>query len=123
MILVDSSIWIKHLRNTDTTLVRLLGDNQVLVHPFIIGEIACGNFSNRSEVLSELRDLPFLPVTSDDEVLYFIEQNKMMRRGIGYIDAHLLASVALAPPARLWTQDRQLKAISDTMNLAYQTKK
>ena len=120
MILIDTSIWIDHLRSRDETLVRLLDNHRVLIHPFIIGEIACGDLTNREELLSRLQDLPSLPIANESEVMYFIEQNQLMGLGIGYIDAHLLAATALAPPAQLWTRDKRLKTAADTMRLAYQ---
>lgn len=119
MILVDTSIWIDHLRNGDDDLVSLLEALQVLVHPFVVGELACGNLENRAEVLNLMGDLPGANAASDPEVLYFIDQHSLMGRGIGYIDAHLLAAVLLNPPARLWTRDKRLATIADDLGLAY----
>lgn len=121
MILVDTSIWIDHLRNGDEYLVTLLNESHVLIHPFIIGELACGNLSNRSEVLRLLRDLPHATIAADSEVLFFIEQHQLMGRGIGYIDAHLMASVALAESARLWTRDKRLITVCAELNLTYES--
>jgi len=98
VILVDSSVWIDHLRAGSSELESLLNDLRVLVHPFVIGELACGNLRNRKEVLDLMGDLPQVSTAADQEVLYFIEQHELMGKGIGYIDAHLLASVALTPP-------------------------
>ncbi|MCU7919424.1 MAG: type II toxin-antitoxin system VapC family toxin [Candidatus Thiodiazotropha sp. (ex Epidulcina cf. delphinae)] len=119
MILVDTSVWIDHLRVGEARLVELLNASQVLMHPFVLGEMACGNLKNRDEVLSLLKDLPQARVAVDDEVLYFIEQRHLMGRGIGYVDAHLLAAVALDGSARLWTRDKRLCALADAMEMAY----
>jgi predicted nucleic acid-binding protein len=118
MIFVDTSIWIDHLRGTDAALAGLLNKGEVLVHPFIIGELACGNLRNREAVLSLLQNLPALPVASDAEVLYFIERHQLMGKGIGYIDAHLLAAVSLAAPAQLWTRDKRFEAIAAGLGIA-----
>ena len=119
MVLVDTSVWIEHLRNGDETLARLLDGNQVLTHPFVIGEIACGNPADRDEILSRLLDLPDLSPATEPEALYFLERNRLMGRGIGYIDVHLLAAAALEPPARLWTRDQRLEAVSRSLNLSW----
>ena len=109
MILVDASVWIDHLRKGSTLLDSLLLNSAVLIHPFVIGELACGNLRDRSRILNLLSDLPASRVADDQEVLFFIERNDLMGRGIGYVDAHLLASVSLSSPCRLWTTDRKLK--------------
>lgn len=101
MILIDTSVWVDHLRAGDKALTALLNEARVVTHSFVIGELACGNLRNRTEVLRLLRGLPQTPVASDDEVLFFIERHELMGRGIGYIDAHLLAATTLADPARL----------------------
>jgi len=118
MILVDTSVWIDHLRSGAENLATLLDRSQVLMHPFVLGELACGNLVNRDEVLGLLRDLPRSPVASDDEVLVFIEEQTLMGRGIGYIDAHLLAALALEGTARLWTRDKRLHAVASELSLA-----
>lgn len=119
MILVDTSVWIDHLRAGNAVLAKLLNHSQVLMHPFVVGELACGNLSNRAEVLALLKDLPQSTVATDDEVLFFIDRHALMGRGIGYVDAHVLASVSLFGPAWLWTRDRRLRAVAETLNLAY----
>jgi len=108
MILVDTSVWIDHLRSGDETLTGLLNSSRVLIHPFIVGEIACGNLHNRQAILSLLAHLPHCTAALDPEVLAFIENNKLMGRGIGYVDAHLLAATKLTESARLWTHDKRL---------------
>jgi len=119
MILVDTSIWIDHLRAGDEHLVTLLNRSQVLAHPFVIGELACGNLHQRDEVLRLLNDLPQAPVASQEEVLHFIERSKLMGQGIGFIDTHLLASVALADTALIWTRDQRLQKVAMRLKLAF----
>jgi len=119
VILVDTSIWIDHLRAGNSTLASLLHEGLVCVHPFVVGELACGNLGNRREVLDLLHALSTLEAAAHEEVLFFIDQHRLMGRGIGYIDAHLLAATAIHT-ARLWTRDKQLKAIADELGLAYQ---
>lgn len=118
MILVDTSVWIDHLRRGDAALPDALEAGEVLVHPFVVGELACGNLANRKEVLSLLQALPQSPIATDAEVLGFIESQSLMGRGIGYIDAHLLASVALSGGAALWTRDRRLAMVAADLALA-----
>ena len=121
MILVDSSVWIDHLRAGEPKLAELLNTGRVLVHPFVIGELACGNLKNREAILSLLQDLPAVPAATDDEVLFFIERHGLMGRGIGYVDAHLLSAVALAGIRRLWTRDKRLRVVAASMHLAFET--
>ncbi len=89
MILVDTSVWIDHLRKGDAELTNHLNSDQVLMHPFVLGELACGNLHNRQEILTLLKNLLRSTVASNDEVLFFIQNHTLMGRGIGYIDAHL----------------------------------
>lgn len=117
MILVDTSIWVEHLRKGMPGLIAALERNDVLTHPFVMGELACGNLKNRQEVLRLLGDLPIAPVATDPEVLGFIERRSLMGRGIGYIDVHLLASVTLDGAARLWTRDKRLAAVALDLRL------
>jgi predicted nucleic acid-binding protein len=118
VILVDTSIWIDHFRRTDPTLASALEREEVLMHPFVLGELACGNLRNRREVLDLLGLLPVAPSATDAEVLEFIERRSLMGRGIGYVDVHLLASVALADTARLWTRDRRLFTVAAELNVS-----
>jgi predicted nucleic acid-binding protein len=118
VILVDTSVWIDHLRAGNKILLRLLENEQVGTHPFIVGELALGNLRRRKQVLGELRRLPRITVADDAEVLHFIEQAALFGRGIGYIDAHLLAAVRLTPGTQLWTRDRRLHAVADELRLA-----
>ena len=101
MILVATSVWVDHLRSNEPALVSALESGVVLTHPFVVGELACGNLKNRVEVLALLQDLPAAPVATDAEALAFIEARSLMGRGIGYIDVHLLASAALAGDIQL----------------------
>ncbi|MBA2598698.1 MAG: PIN domain-containing protein [Chloroflexia bacterium] len=119
MILVDTSVWIDHLRSGEPELAAVLDGGQVLMHPFVLGELACGNLKNRGEVLRLLDDLPAAPTATDPEVLGLIERRLLMGRGIGYVDVHLLASAALDDVARLWTRDRRLAAVAAEMELAF----
>ncbi|MDA8163796.1 MAG: type II toxin-antitoxin system VapC family toxin [Desulfobacteraceae bacterium] len=119
MILVDTSVWIDHLRAGDDGLAALLAGNRVLTHPFVIGELACGNLRNRGEVLGLARKLPRVVAATDEEVLFFIERHELMGRGIGYIDAHLLAAVTLAGSTRLWTRDKRLYEIGASLGLVH----
>jgi predicted nucleic acid-binding protein len=119
VILIDTSVWINHLRAGEPALIEFLNTGRVLSHPFVVGEIACGNLKNRKAVLSLLQDLPAAPVATDEEVLFFIERHGLMGKGIGYIDAHLLAAISLAPGGRLWTRDRPLGALAGSMELAF----
>jgi predicted nucleic acid-binding protein len=119
MILVDTSVWADHLRAGEPELVDLLGAREVLAHPWVIGELALGNLGQRDAILAGLRDLPQTAVASDDEVLAFIERNRLAGLGIGYVDVHLLASARLnAVP--LWTRDMRLKAVAEGMGLVSQ---
>ena len=120
MILVDTSVWVDHLRAGAPALAVALEQGAVLTHPFVVGELACGNLKNRSEVLQLLGDLPGALMATDAEALDFIERRALMGRGIGYIDVHLLASVVLAGSARLWTRDQRLAAVADDLKLAYE---
>ena len=114
MILVDTSIWVDHFRHVDEALAALLDDTQVLCHPFIVGELACGNLRRRTEILAMMANLPEAPVADHDEVLALIERHQLMGSGIGWIDAHLLTSTLFAG-ARLWTRDRPLVRVGQKL--------
>jgi len=118
MVLVDTSVWIDHFKKGNPSLERLLIDMKVICHPFIIGELACGNLKNRKEILSMLHSLPEATVLEHDELLFFIERNKLMGIGIGLIDVHLIASAHLTQ-APLWTMDKKLLNASDTLGISY----
>lgn len=101
-------------------MAAALEDGRVLMHPFVLGELACGTLKNRDEVLDLLGNLPAAPTATDPEVLGLIERRALMGRGIGYIDVHLLASAALADVGRLWTRDRRLAAVATELELAFE---
>jgi predicted nucleic acid-binding protein len=105
MILVDTSVWIDHFRSGNRVLSEVLNLGLVLTHPFVIGELACGNMKNRARILADLNALPSTLIATNEEVLQLIEQRKLWGRGIGWIDAHLMTS-ALLSNCRLWTLDR-----------------
>ena len=120
MILVDTSVWVDHLRNGDVRLADLLERGAVLMHPFVVGEIFCGSLSDRLPILQLLRDLPAMVVAEADEVLGFIERHSLHGKGIGYVDVHLLASTALTAGARLWTRDKRLGVAAHDLGCAFQ---
>jgi predicted nucleic acid-binding protein len=119
VILVDTSVWIDHLRSGEPALATALEGGRVMMHPFVLGELACGNLQNRREVLRLLNALPAAPTATDPEALDFIERRALMGRGLGYIDVHLLASTALAAAARMWTRDRRLAAVAAELELVF----
>jgi len=118
MILVDTSVWIKHLRESDTELVEQLRIGFVACHPFIIGELACGSLGNREEILRLLQALPSAPIVEPAEILHFIESNALMGHGLGYVDIHLLSSAILGNVA-LWTLDRRLQEAAAELQVSY----
>lgn len=118
MILPDTSIWVDHLRAGNADLGDSLEVGGVFIHPFIIGELACGHMSNRAEIIGLLKQLPTVPRATDDEALQFNETHGLMAKGIGYVDVHLLASVALSTGVRLWTRDRRLASVAAEIGLA-----
>jgi len=121
MVLVDTSLWVGHLREMHAGLANLLADGEVACHPFIMGELACGNLKNRTEVLSLLGALPMVATAEHEEVLAFIESHSLMGKGLGYVDVHLLASVALSR-VPIWTFDKKLEQVADMLGVSYKTK-
>jgi len=119
MILADTSVWIAHFRQGHPELMKRLEEGEVACHPFIVGELACGNLKNRREILSLLRDLPRVAPTTDEEILRFIEDRRMMGKGLGYIDMHLLAS-ALLSNTPLWTLDQKLQEAARELGIGYE---
>jgi len=118
MVLIDTSVWINHLHTKNLDLETLLLETQVVCHPFIIGELACGGIKNRKEFLSLLSDLPTSPVVTQEEYLHFVESNELMGKGIGFVDAHLLASTRLYRTT-LWTADKHLQKVARNLKLSY----
>jgi predicted nucleic acid-binding protein len=116
MILVDTSVWVSHLRKGNPELEKLLNDGDVISHPFVIGELACGNIKNRTEILTLLQALPMATQAEHEEVMQFIENNQLMGEGLGYIDVHLIASAALTS-VQIWTLDKRLAGISAKLGL------
>jgi predicted nucleic acid-binding protein len=112
VILVDTSIWIDHLRIRDEKLQRLLNERRVLMHPFIVGELALGHLGQRDLLLKSWRRLPSVTAATDVEVLRLIGERKLFGLGIGYIDAHLLAALRLTPGSHLWTRDKRLSELA-----------
>ena len=118
MIIVDTSVWIDHFRAAEPQLVALLGKSEVLTHPFVIGEIALGSIAKRAEVLRLLDGLPKAIAATHNEVMTFIDRHKLPNSGVGYVDAHLLASAALTPGAALWSRDKTLRAAATGCGVA-----
>jgi predicted nucleic acid-binding protein len=118
MILVDTSVWVRHLREGDLELERLLNNGEVMCHPFIVSELACGNLRNRHEILSLVQRLPLATQAKHEEVLQFIEQKQLMGKGLGYIDVHLSASAVLTE-VPMWTYDRRLNQANEELGIRY----
>ncbi len=119
MILADTSVWVDHLRRGDARLAALLESASVIIHPFIVGEIACGNLADRHMLLELLQDLPMTAVAEPEELLAFIERHRLYGKGIGYVDVHLLAAVALTEGATLWTRDKRLGAAAQSLGRSF----
>lgn len=116
-VLVDTSIWVDHLRNKDTHLISLLEQNEVLMHPMIRGELACGYLHNRDQILGLFKDLPQVTQATYDEALFCLETHSLMGKGIGFVDLHLLASVLLTKNTLLWTRDRRLHKLALSLSV------
>lgn len=118
MILVDTSVWVDHLRQGEVELQNLLNVGQVLTYPFVIEELALGNLQKRGVILDALQDLPQTSVATDEEVLHLIDRESFYGIGIGYIDSHLLAAVRLTPGSMLWTRDKHLLIAATRLGLS-----
>jgi predicted nucleic acid-binding protein len=118
MVLVDTSVWVLHLREGNAALEKLLNKGQVMCHRFIIGEIACGNIKNRTEILTLLQLLPLVTQAKHEEVMEFININKLMGRGLGYIDMHLSASAKLTG-IPMWTFDKRLDETNKELGISF----
>ncbi len=118
MVLVDTSVWVSHLRQGNVALEKLLDVGEVVCHPFIVGELACGNLRNRREIITCLQSLPMAILAEDEEVLKFIENNRLMGKGLGYIDVHLIASAVLTN-VPLWTIDKTLEKFTKKIGIHY----
>ena len=119
MILVDTSVWVDHLRSPEPEVIEQLNANNVLVHPFVIGELACGMLPDRPGVLRRLNRLPQIEQAAQDVVLSTIESVGLMGRGVGFIDAHLICAVLGSSGATLWTRDHRLGQIASELGVAY----
>jgi len=118
MVLVDTSVWVSHLRAGNIGLEGLLAEGRIVCHPFIIGELACGNLKKRAEILALLQALPSVVAAEHDEVMGFIDDRRLMGKGLGLIDMHLLASAVLSE-VRLWTLDKNLSQAAMQLGLAH----
>lgn len=118
MIVVDTSVWIDHFRRGNRTLVQLLAEDQVRMHPYVVGELACGTLRQRHETLALLQSLPAIGVVSDAEALFYLDHQRLYGKGLGYIDLHLLAATAIAG-AELWSLDRALQRQATALRVAY----
>ncbi|MDB5584608.1 MAG: ribonuclease [Bradyrhizobium sp.] len=118
MVLADTSIWIDHFRRSDLQLSKLLERGDIVMHPFIVGELLLGHVPKITEMIDDLNALPKAVVASVDEVLNFITDRKLPGLGIGYVDAHLLAAAALTPETSVWTRDKRLLAAAQSLSLA-----
>jgi predicted nucleic acid-binding protein len=117
---VDSSVWIDHLKRGDPGLTAQLMAGSVVMHPFVLGELSMGNLGSRRTTLDDLRHVPALPRATMNEVGELIENLKLYGNGIGYVDAHLLASVLIADNVKLWTRDRRLRELARKLSVAYE---
>ena len=117
MILADTSVWVDHLRSGDSRLAEELNGSTIVMHPFVAGELALGSLTQREKVLGAIDSLPVARVARVEEVRVLIEQRALFSRGIGYIDAHLLASVLLTPSTLLWTRDKRLRVVAESLGL------
>ena len=114
--LVDTSVWIDHVRRPEPKLIALLDENDVHVHPFVIGELACGHLRPRHELTLLIQKLPSLPAVDHEEAMIFLERHALHGRGVGWIDLHLLASTMLARTT-LWTRDRHMGAVAQALHI------
>lgn len=121
MVLIDTSVWIDHLRNNNSELSTLLLNGSVVMHEFILGELACGNIKNRKEIISLLQSIPTIPKITIDEYLFFINSKRLYGKGIGFVDIHLLASTKLSG-FRIWTLDKKLKETAIRLKIDYKKK-
>jgi predicted nucleic acid-binding protein len=119
VILVDTSVWVDHLRLNDDVLARLLETGEVLTHSFVIGELALGDLRQRKVITHALSKLPRAIAATDDEVLHFIDRHGLFGRGVGYVDAHLLAAARLTAGASVWTKDRRLHDVASGLGLSF----
>jgi len=120
-VLLDTSIWIRHFRESNPEVVRLLESELVVSHEFVVGELACGSLKSRKEIIGYMKELVTLPTLSVDEVLTLVETRSLYSSGIGLIDAQLLASTLVTPDTQLWTADNRLQKIALGLGISYIT--
>ena len=118
MLLPDTSVWIDHIRKPDPVLLRALADDQLVMHRFVIGEVALGSLKNRADIIADMYDLHRAEIADHEEVMTLVERHALFGRGIGWVDAHLLAATLLTPGARLWTRDRRLREAAMDLGVA-----
>jgi predicted nucleic acid-binding protein len=119
MILIDTSVWADHFRRSNNVVTALLGAGRVLLHPFVVGELAMGNLNDWSMTVASLRALPALELANDDAFFAFVAEHRLMGTGLGFVDAHLLASVSRRPGTTLWCRDKRLNECADGLGLAH----
>ena len=119
MILLDTSVWIDHLRKSEDLVGDLLAQDHILAHPFVIGELALGSMRRYDLMVTALLELPQAAMATTSEVLHFVKRHALMGSGIGYVDAHLLASAKLMPSTLLWTRDKRLKKIATALGVGF----
>lgn len=119
MILPDTVIWIDHIRKKDEQLAKLLRADRVLLHPFVLGEIALGSMTRYDALIDALTTLKPAPAASDEDVRFMIKRHRIMGTGIGYVDAHILASTILTPGASIWTRDKRLYTVAQRIGVAW----
>ena len=122
MILADTSVWIDYIRRPNLEFAQALREEYILTHPFVIGELALGGVTSKTRIAREVKRLFSAPVATADEVLTLIEGLPLVGSGIGYIDAHLVASARLKPGTRLWTLDRKLHQVAEALDIAVRSK-
>ena len=118
MLLVDTSVWVSHFREGNTELTSLLNNGEVVCHPFVVGELACGNLNNRNQILSLLQSLPMSVKAEHEEVLELLERNQLMGKGLGYVDIHLISSAMLTGMS-IWTYDKKLKHVANALHISH----
>lgn len=118
MILADTSVWVDHFRKRDPELHRQLEHNNICTHPLVVAELALGNMVNRQTTIAYLDLLPVAKTAQTHEVRHMIEARSLFRRGIGYVDAHLIASTLITPHTALWTRDRCLRGIAESLGIS-----
>ena len=120
MILADTSVWVRHLRGQDSAFEALLDVQEIVSHPFVVGELLCGNLRPDSPVLKRIRQIESLPKATEEEVIGLIRFRRLMGRGVGYLDVHLVASVLITGATSLWSLDNRLAAVADELGIRFE---